>query len=59
MAAYPEWTQSYPHEDFDRTQSLAILLTKEDREAGRPAPEFGYSAARFDEARKIVRAAHR
>lgn len=55
--AYPAWTCRYSNEDFDRAQALANRLTAEDRASGREAPAVGYSAARMDEARGIVRAA--
>lgn len=57
--AYPEWTPSYAHEAFDRAQSLADVLTARDRAEGRRAPEFGYSAERFAEAKAIVDGARR
>lgn len=33
----------YSGQDFDEKQHRAQVLTDEDRAAGRPAPEFGYS----------------
>ena len=36
--------ETYSNEAFDRTQSLASMLTERDRMAGRSAPVAGYSA---------------
>lgn len=46
--------EAYSGERFDRAQQLAQILTDEDRQAGRPAPQYGYSAERFAEAERIV-----
>lgn len=51
---YKSWKQTYSNEDFDRTQSLAYILTDADRAAGKPAPTCGYSKSNFDLARTIV-----
>ena len=55
---YPRWTATRSNEDFDRSQQLAIRLTDEDRATGSPAPQYGYSAERYDEAARIVRDAN-
>ena len=59
LGLYPAWEARYSNEDFDRMQALACELTDADRKAGRPAPACGYSAARVEEARAIVKAANR
>jgi hypothetical protein len=51
---YGRWTSTYSNEDFDRYQSLAGILTKIDRDEGRPAPAVGYSKERYALAQKIV-----
>lgn len=51
---YPAWECTHAGEDFDRAQSLAAQLTEQDRREGKPAPAHGYSAERFEEARRIV-----
>ncbi len=56
---YPQWTPHYSGEDFDRTQRLALELTESDRRMGVPTERAGYSAERFKEASRIVRAARR
>lgn len=58
LLLYPEWTQKYSNEDFDRTQQLATELTDCDRASGNTAPHGGYSAERFAQASKIVRDAN-
>lgn len=55
---YPAWTATRSGEDFDRAQGLAVTLTEEDRRAGRPAPEYGYSGEAFDRATAIVHASN-
>ena len=57
-SAYKTWTARYSNEEFDRAQALARSLTDADRAAGLPAPEYGYSQERADEAKRIVRAAN-
>ena len=58
LLLYPELTQKYSNEDFDRTQQLATELTDCDRASGNTAPHGGYSAERFAQASKIVRDAN-
>lgn len=53
-ANYPAWSASYSNEAFDRAQALAADLTQADRDAGRSAPQYGYSSANFITARQIV-----
>lgn len=50
----PKWMPSYSNEHFDRAQVLAMELTETDRKAGRPAPAYGYSKKRFDEANRMI-----
>lgn len=56
LLAYPEWTQKRSNEDFDRAQGLAQALTDYDREHDLHNGQgpYGYSAARFKQASKIV-----
>lgn len=57
---YPDWTQTYSYEDFDRLQALAGDLTEDDLRHGVPGtPSFGYSKANAEKARRIVRASQR
>lgn len=46
---------SYSNEDFDVAQSVARMLTDEDRAAGREAPRTGYSKENFDLAQDVIR----
>jgi hypothetical protein len=50
------WQPAYSGDDFDYAQSVAQRLTDADRLRGRPAPAYGYSAERFEEAKRLVHA---
>lgn len=45
---------SYSGEAFDVVQSLAAKLTELDRKYGKPAPPFGYSNERVQDAERMV-----
>jgi len=41
---------TYSNQDFDEKQHRAQKLTDDDRAAGRPAPQYGYSKENFQRA---------
>lgn len=45
---------SYSGECFDVAQQVAVILTDEDRTAGREAPAFGYSSQNFNRASAAI-----
>ena len=46
---------SYSGESFDVAQSVGAMLTQDDRDAGLPAPKYGYSSENFDLAESVIR----
>lgn len=53
MTKYP--LQSYPNENFDKLQSYALAIAREERAKGREFPRYGYSDADWEAARVRMR----